>query len=148
MTPDGRQRARTVRRLEPALRADHALMRGAEGTPWNPRTGIVRGRPAEGPQVPGSADPAPLGAASGSSPALEPGVEAAAAPTPASSPDGGMDISQRGPLDPANHERPDTPPGSRGKRARVGMVRALSIDETAEHVWTEGDLMAPDDYVM
>eukprot|EP00972_Heterocapsa_arctica_P006611 966533-Heterocapsa_arctica.AAC.1 len=121
ITPDGRQRAQTVRRPEPALRADQALMKGAVGTPWNPQTGIAHGRPKLGPHVPGSADPGPPGAVDGSSPANEPGAEAPAAPAPASAPDGGMDVSQRGPLDPANHQRPDTPPGSPEKRARVAM---------------------------
>ena len=51
------------------------------------------------------------------------------------------------PLDPAGPHRLDAPPGSPEKRLRVGMVHALSMDETGEHVWTEVDEMTPDDYV-
>ena len=73
MTREGIQRARTVRRMEPAKRADKALLMEAVGTPWNTLTRQPKKQAILPPPVP---TPAPPVEAEAAPPAEEPKEEA------------------------------------------------------------------------
>jgi hypothetical protein len=161
ITPEGRHRARTVRRLEPARRADVELMKNSVGTPWNPQTGTTRGRPRATPQV---ATPAPPVEASGAGEAPargdEPagegagpgGVPEAADPSEPRTPSASMDEDVAEAVEVSiagEHERPPVEEGSPEKRQRVAMmVREHSVDELDENMWSELGENSGADYVM